>query len=109
MKKNKKINEPLAMVILYPIFVVLIIITFIFNKGQTDTTHITPTFLRNSRWIFIVGFLCVYITDIVHGFKLPNKIGAILMCTGIFSFVIAYVGCIMVYIEYKNNSKLIQK
>lgn len=54
-----------------------------------------------------VAVLVQYIVVIVYGFKLPNKTGAILMCTGFFSFVIAYVGCIMVYIELRNNEELI--
>ncbi|MBD3898992.1 hypothetical protein IEN87_02060 [Mycoplasma hominis] len=124
MENNVKRNgrEILALLIISPVVSILLITFLILNKFTYNSVEqryigIDPkTFeLIYEKYIVVrprlglVYFLLsmcllqigLYITTIVRGYKLPNKIGAILMCTGIFSFVIGYVGSIMVYVEYK--------
>lgn len=108
MKRNK-IKESLAIVILLPIITALNLL-FVFTRGwiiDYNAYHNTIPLWLTLFLALNLAVLVQYIVVIVYGFKSPNKTGAILMCTGIFSFVIAYVGCIMVYIELRNNEELI--
>lgn len=108
MKRNK-IKESLAIVILLPIITALNLL-FVFTRGWIIDYNVYHNTIPLWLTLFLALNLAVlvqYIVVIVYGFKLPNKTGAILMCTGIFLFVIAYVGCIMVYIELRNNEELI--